>query len=452
VSLSPDLADAALENARRLAATAQDEAARAAYLRLVQQDPTCLPALLEFGTLVGSSGHRSAARSLFTQAIHSWPNDPRAHVALGNLLCQDKAFDAAHGHFDAALVLSPSLPQAHQGIARCLAAMGRMDEAGRHRRAGFANHAVSRRAFRGYGPAIPLLLLVATQDGNLPTTRLIDDTVFAVTALACDAIDRAHPLPPHQLVLNAIGDVDLCRQALSGAAALLARTRAPVINPPHRVAATGRAANARRLATIPGVVTARTVTLLRQDTTPPLPFPFLLRSPGYHAGTHFLLVETAAQFAAARRALPGDTTLAIQQLPTRGGDGLVRKYRVMSIAGRLYPLHLAISEHWKVHYLSSRMAQDATLRAEEARFLQDMPGVLRARAMAALSRIALVLGLDYAGIDFTLAPDGTVLLFEANATMGIHPPDADPIWDYRRAPIAQALAAAQTMLLAAATS
>ncbi len=41
-------------------------------------------------------------------------------------------------------------------------------------------------------------------------------------------------------------------------------------------------------------------------------------------------------------------------------------------------------------------------RAEEARFLEDMPGVLGPRAMAALAEIQNVLGLDYAGIDFGL--------------------------------------------------
>ena len=39
------------------------------------------------------------------------------------------------------------------------------------------------------------------------------------------------------------------------------------------------------------------------------------------------------------------------------------------------------------------------------------------------------------------------LLFEANATMVINPPDPDPIWDYRRAPIQRALDAAKTLLL-----
>jgi hypothetical protein len=75
-----------------------------------------------------------------------------------------------------------------------------------------------------------------------------------------------------------------------------------------------------------------------------------------------------------------------------------------------------------------------------------MPKLLGPRAMAALTAIQATLGLHYAGIDFGLAPDGSLLLFEANATMVINPPDPNPIWDYRRPAINAALNAAHQML------
>jgi len=59
-------------------------------------------------------------------------------------------------------------------------------------------------------------------------------------------------------------------------------------------------------------------------------------------------------------------------------------------------------------------------------------------------------GLDYAGIDFGLNADGSLLLFEANATMIIAPPPPDPMWDYRRAASERALDAARRMVLARA--
>jgi hypothetical protein len=183
-----------------------------------------------------------------------------------------------------------------------------------------------------------------------------------------------------------------------------------------------------------------------------LEFPLLLRAPGFHTGQHFARIEQREDLAQAIAALPGDELLAIQPLDARGPDGLARKHRVMFIDGAPYPMHLAVSRDWKVHYFSSDMAGSAAHRAEEAAFLADMPRALGARAMAALRSIGAAMDLDYAGVDFALAPDGRLILFEANAGMVIQPPGPEAIWDYRRAPIDRALTATKDMLLRKAAS
>jgi glutathione synthase/RimK-type ligase-like ATP-grasp enzyme len=219
---------------------------------------------------------------------------------------------------------------------------------------------------------------------------------------------------------------------------------------------TGRLSNARRLRHLPGVITPRIRRLARDQLEGPrgaawlaqhrFSFPLLLRSPGYHTGRNFVLVEREADLAAAVAGLPGKDVLAIEYLDARGSDGNARKYRVMMIGGRIYPLHLAISSQWKVHYFTSDMADRAAHRDEEARFLSDMPAALGGKAMAALQRIQEVLGLDYAGIDFGLGQGGDLLLFEANATMVIAAPDPDPRWTYRRAAIGAILDAVVAMI------
>ncbi|MDE2132569.1 MAG: hypothetical protein KGJ15_07380, partial [Betaproteobacteria bacterium] len=127
-------------------------------------------------------------------------------------------------------------------------------------------------------------------------------------------------------------------------------------------------------------------------------------------------------------------------------DGLFRKFRMMSIDGRLYPIHLALARQWKVHYFSSDMAQATAYRAEEAAFLDDPAGFLGAAVMDALARLQEAIGLDYFGMDFGLDGSGQVLLFEANATMVLQPPTDDPLWDYRRPALEQALDATRAML------
>jgi glutathione synthase/RimK-type ligase-like ATP-grasp enzyme len=176
-------------------------------------------------------------------------------------------------------------------------------------------------------------------------------------------------------------------------------------------------------------------------------FPLLLRSPGFHTGRHFVYVESRAGLPEALASLAGEELLVIQYLDARGADGMARKYRVMFVDGVAYPLHLAISADWKVHYFSADMARNAAFREEERLFLKNMPAMLGTRAMAALEQIGAVLDLEYAGIDFALAPDGSVLLFEANATMVVFPPGPEPMWDYRRAAINDVMEAATRMLI-----
>ncbi|HEX4192380.1 MAG TPA: tetratricopeptide repeat protein [Stellaceae bacterium] len=447
--MSEDAAIAALiARARQLAARAEDDAAKAVYIDVLRRDPTHFAALNELATLAYASGHRSAARTAYEQAVRCHPGNPLGRVNLGNLLAEDQDFATARAQYEAALAADPDLAEAHQGLARALSELGETAAAEPHWQKGFSQHALVMRPYRGTGKGVPVLLLVSARGGNIPTQQILDDRVFAVSALYAEFFDPARKLPDHALIVNAIGDADLCSDALARAEAIVKRSTAPVINPPARVRPTGRAANAARLAALPDVK-APTIRVLSKSALAmaELRFPLLLRAPGFHTGRHFVRVERREDLTPAMAQLPGEELLAIDYLDARGADGMARKYRVMIIDGALYPLHLAISADWKVHYFTADMAANAAHREEERRFLTDMPSVIGTRAVAALNAIGKSLSLDYAGVDFGVSADGALLLFEANATMVINPPDPDPVWDYRRAPILAALDAAKRMLL-----
>jgi len=456
---------AALERARAHAARGEDEAAKTAYLDVLRADPTHLAALVELGNLALAGGYRSAARTAYEQAVRHHPGNALARVNLANVLRDDADPRAALLHYAEALSLDPELHEAHQGLAWALAETDPA-RAEWHLLRGYTGHALVSRPCRGPGGGggggVPVLLLVSARGGNIPTQLWISDRQFAVHAIYADFYPEDAPLPAHALVMNAIGDADLCAAALASAAKLLAHSTAPVINAPERVLLTGRLDNARRLGALPDVIAPRiearsAAEILSADN---LHYPLLLRRPGFHTGRYFTYVADPAGLAAAVAELaPGGAAggvagvarqelLAIEYLDARGADGLARKFRVMFVDGTLYPLHLAISRDWKVHYFSADMARDPAHRDEERRFLDDMAAVLGPRAMAALAAIQRALGLDYAGVDFALAPDGCVLLFEANATMVVFPPPPDPVWDYRRGAVDAVLAAATRMLLA----
>lgn len=386
-----------------------------------------------------------------------------AHVNLANALLLNGEGEAAEQAFQAALAADPDHPMAHQGLSRLLVQRGEEERAALHRRRGYTGHAVTELPFRGEGEPERLLLLMSAAEGNLPILPFLDDRRYLVTQVMADFADPDRPLPPHRRVINAIGDADRCGAALTAAERLLAATDKPVLNRPQAVRRTGRVENARRLAGLPGLRVPVAAEMTRSDLLGSDPlgtglpgadvreigFPLLLRAPGFHTGRYVEKVDCAADLPAALACLPGDRVLVLGYLDAAGADGAYRKYRVMMVGGRLYPLHLAISPHWKVHYFSADMADRPDHRAEEAAFLADMPGVLGPAAMTALAAVRDRLGLDYGGIDFGLDAAGNVLLFEANATMVVPPVGAEPLWDYRRPAVDRLMAAIRDLIAGA---
>jgi hypothetical protein len=455
-TVAGDAIDSEIERAVLLGALDQRQGAQQAFIDILRRAPTHFSALNEFGTLLTSMGAIDAACRVYSEAITHHPHNPMGHVNLANLLLRANKHDQARGHYEAALQADPDHAPAHQGLGAVLADTGDRAGARYHFQKGFRGHAISSLPYRGSAPPVALLQLVSSGGGNIPTAPFLDDCVFLTSVIVTDHLDPSLPLPPHQLIFNAIGDADLCEPALEAAIRLIARTTVPVINDPRAVMKTGRIGNARRLRSVPGVVTPRTIAMARDLLAGPkgvgaivareFAFPLLLRSPGYHTGRNFILVESPDQLAAAAADLPGDELLLIEYLDARGKDGNARKFRVMMIDGQIYPLHLAISGDWKVHYFTSDMADKPDHRLEEAAFLGDMHATLGDKAMVALERIRDALGLDYAGIDFGIAPNGDLLLFEANATMVIAPPDSDELWAYRRDAINRILEAVVTMI------
>ncbi len=453
----PDAIEARAERAGLLREEGQFERAKADYLELLRRRPTDFAALNDFGALVLKAGYREAARSLFSEAVRHHPDNPMGHVNLANLLFHLEEHDEARRHFTTALRLDPLNVHAHRGMANLLAEFGDAAGARRHRDRAFAGNSLTPLPYRGSGRPISVLLLVSAVGGNIPTGAILDDREFATTVLVTEYHDRGAPLPAHDLIFNSIGDADVCREGLEAACAVIAKSARPVINHPRAVLKTGRAANARRLGAIPGVVAPRFATLPRHlladsDAAAMVErlgfvFPLLLRAPGFHTGRYFVRVEAPADLAAAAASLPGDDFWVIEELDARDADGMFRKCRAMIIDRKLYPLHLAISRNWKVHYFRADMAHAPDNRAKDAAFLDDMAAVVGARGMAALEKINAALDLDYGGIDFAVNADGDILLFEANATMVMVPLAPDDKWAYRRPAFDRVFAAIHTMLV-----
>jgi hypothetical protein len=454
LACDPDAIAPRYERASLLREAGRGADAKRDYLELLRRAPTHFGALNDFGTMLVATGYRDAARTVLEQAARHHPDRPDGLVNLANLLLQLGDLVPARAHFEAALRIDPDHVHAHRGLANLLDELGEAAGAQTHRDRGFKDHALTMLPYHGDGAPLSVLLLVSALGGNIPTAALLDERIFQTSVLVAEYAEALTALPPHDVVFNSIGDADLCGEGLAAAQTIVAHSARPVINDPAAVLATGRMANADRLRGLPDVIVPRIASLARDKLLGPqaasvlgdFRFPLLLRAPGFHTGRHFVHVADAKELVAAAGALPGRDVWAIEPLDARGPDGKFRKYRVMFVERRLYPLHLAVSGHWKVHYFTTEMADTPAHRHEDEAFLADMAAVIGARGLAALERIAAALGLDYAGIDFGLAPAGEILLFEANAAMVVTPPTDDPKWAYRRLAVDRVIAAVRAML------
>jgi glutathione synthase/RimK-type ligase-like ATP-grasp enzyme len=358
--------------------------------------------------------------------------EARAPLALYNLATaclQAGQRDPAKRWYALALRLDPTLVAARRNLAAILEAEGKLDEARRHydeayrRQSVFIEPAASE--------ALRVLLLAAPGFGNVPIEGLFPRA--SATRIQW-VVDYAKPgegkrLPDFDLVFNASGDADMAEPLVPEVAGFLAGLEKPLLNSPDAVARTQRHLLPELLAgvadvEVPPVVRVSRAGLGDARAAEQVGFPLILRPAGAHGGRGVSLIESPDALAAAALG-EAETFYLTAYRDYRSPDRYFRKYRIIFVDREPYPYHLAISQHWLVHYFSADMLHPAWKRAEEARFLEDPATALGRKAMAALGAIGRRLDLDFCGIDFAIDPEGRVLVFEANATMLVHLAD-DP--------------------------
>jgi hypothetical protein len=118
----------------------------------------------------------------------------------------------------------------------------------------------------------------------------------------------------------------------------------------------------------------------------------------------------------------------------------------MWVDGRAYPVHMAISEGWKVWYYNAGMANSEAKREEEARFMAEFDSGFAQRHARALEAIAERFGLEYFGIDCAELPDGRLLVFEGGVDLAAHDMDRPDVYPYKSAHMQKLFAAFREML------
>ncbi|WP_155803447.1 hypothetical protein [Bordetella sp. FB-8] len=355
-------------------------------------------------------------------------------IAIGASYARHKQWDAAGYWFLRALLLNPDIADTHLHMGIALRELGREQESetcARNacmRQSIFIDHAwpMQRRS---------ILLLCTSGHDNVPLQFLMPSPTNRQIRWAVEfgIVGPVRELPPYDLVFNVIGDPDRAPQGLAAAARFVPQAGKPVLNPPERIALTSRDQIPLLLAGLEGVHMPPTVRwdsgsgpdLAASIAAAGLQYPVTLRPVGKHGGAGLRRLETPQEADDAGGQGQSCEHYLSVYCDYRSPDGYFRKYRVVFVDREPLPYHLAIGGQWVLHYVTADMRSDAWKTEEERRFLDDPQAALGAAAWRALGEIGRRLDLDYCGVDFSLLPDGRVLVFEANATMLVHPENAE---------------------------
>jgi Flp pilus assembly protein TadD len=448
---------------------AQALALRDRIMAAIAATPPALMAL-ELGAAVNADqaqahldlGHAHAAldrpadaERCFKRALELEPGSAEPHAALGMIYLSVGIDDGAEHHSRRALELEPAQAVASQTLASLLEARGEHDEARARLDAAYRRQSLF--ALPASGARLRALVLATVNAGNVPYKQLMPHDLYSRLVWYMEYARPADTPAPelYDLVFNAIGDADLAEPSAGAVQRFLAECPRPVLNDPARVMRTRRDRTPQLLGGLADVVVPRTVRLdadaldasglaaLAQREG--FDGQVLVRPIGSHGGQGLKLAAGAQDLAAIVPASGLDHYLT-QYVDYRSAGGLFRKYRVLFVDREPFAYHQAISQGWLVHHESSGMTDFAERRAEEAAFLEDPQSALGARGMAAIRAIGKALDLDYCGVDFSVLPDGRLLIFEANATMLAHRENPEGPFAYKNPHVARIAEAFQAML------
>jgi tetratricopeptide (TPR) repeat protein len=365
------------------------------------------------------------------------PGAPQIAAALTNLgvsLFRLDVHPQAEACLHEALAIDPDLLLAAENLIHIHYQQGRKAEgrvlaAQKYRRQSFV---VQMPPVRPIGT----LLVLWSLDGNIPKHHLLGRLPMTMIDWHIQYASEEHErhLPPYDLAFTLIGDADQGSAALERAARFRDRCGVRLLNDPANVQRTRRDLIPGLLAGVDDLIiprVIRTTGVMLRDPGQPLllaqagiSLPLIFRRAGLHGGESAQLIATEETLARACALIGDDDAMYVMAFHDYAShDGYYRKYRVIFVDRVPYAYHLAISRHWLVHYFSAEMEAHPWKPTEELAFLADAPAMLGPRAFAVIETIGQSMDLDYCGIDFTVLPDGRVLLFEANATMLVHPED-----------------------------
>jgi hypothetical protein len=301
----------------------------------------------------------------------------------------------------------------------------------------------------GDGTGLNVLVFVTAGDfmANTPIEFLLEESDANIFLYYIDGqTKQLADAPPHDVALMAIGESEANGPALERLEILLRDWHRPVVNhAPRRVMELSRDAVAEALKDETSVL-AQTIAHISRDTMAGLAsgeipihdvlqgavLPIIARPVGTHAGKGMEKIDSLVELEAYLASRPENEFYVTPFIDYSDADGKFRKQRIVLIDGKPYASHMAISDHWMVHYLSAGMLDHEDRRAEEAAWMTGFDEGFAVRHASAFEALYRRLGLDYFAIDCAELSDGRLLLFEADVAMIVHSMDPETVFPYKK--------------------
>jgi hypothetical protein len=295
-------------------------------------------------------------------------------------------------------------------------------------------------------------------NSNTPIEFLIEDSDVTLITVYVVPGEPLPAVPEHDLAIVLAAESDAAGPVLAELERIVAAWPRPVLNRPQMVPKLGRSNLHGLLADVPGIAIPPTIcaeattvrhvaagTVRIDEVLPGGAFPIIVRPLDSHAGRGLERVNRHAELADYLVRNPASKYFISRFVDYRSPDGMYRKYRVAVIDGVPYPSHLAISDHWMVHFLSAKMQEQAN-REEERHFMETFRCDFAGRHGAALAEMSARSGLEYFGIDCGETRDGRLLIFEADTALIVHNMDSPTEFPYKGPAMRELFAAFRAML------
>ncbi len=282
--------------------------------------------------------------------------------------------------------------------------------------------------------------------GNLPVDFLLEGSdVELLTLFVIPGMPLPDPLPDHDIAfVVAPGDSGPTLQYLEEIEQLSHSWPTSIMNDPARIKELERDQLCKKLSGLDGVVIGETHRKSRAILTDELcnsdiantglnylDYPIVIRPVGSHAGLGLDVVQSNSELATYLTKWGGEEFFLSPFLDYRSGDGQFRKYRIVFIDGKPFPVHMAIAKQWKLWYLNAGMDRDPDKRAEEKTFMLDFDQDFAMRHADRFEQICSSVRLDYFGIDCAETRDGKLIVFEADNALIVHDMDPVDIFPYK---------------------